>query len=301
MLTVASLFKSATGSSQSKTDSKKPLQQLVITHDNDFLLGTDTYYSAGLLLTYHKQLQKGIFSKENEQLFLQLAQQVFTPSDIDALRVEDLDRPYAGYLSIKSGWSLVKNETLYATNLEVGLTGPYSGAGTLQMWFHDMLNYRSPNWFSEIGTKIHANIEASTLKEFIVSNTGLDVFLALQPVLLLGTKDRYLQQNFIAHFGKRSFTNKSSAYNQLSTENEFFFTVNTGVRYVAYNDLLVGVLTENSPALDRTIENWVTHLNLTVNLRRNKNSFLISYVSNSPENLKSKSHSYISLSYGRNF
>lgn len=296
------LFQTAKVFAQSNNTSKNELQQIVIQHDNDFLLGTDRYYSAGLFFTYHKQLKEGIFLKGNEQFFLQIAQQAYTPTDIESTIIENLDRPYASYLSARGGWSLVKQKTVYATNLEVGFTGPLSGAGQLQRWFHrTLVKYTIPNWFSEIGTKVHANLEASVVQEVVVSKQNFGIILAVQPIVVLGTKDRFLQQNFIAYFGKRGATNETSAHNRLSLKNELYFTLNAGFRYVAHNDLLTGVLTENSPALERTIKNWVAHFNFALNYRSNKNLFLIGYKSNTPENLRSSSHRYLTVAYGRSF
>lgn len=296
------LFQTAKVFAQSNKPANSHLQQVMIRHDNDFLLGTDRYYSAGLFFTYHKQLKKGIFFEDHEQFFVEVAQQAFTPTDIESIIVEDLDRAYASFLSVRGGWSLVNRKTVYATNLEVGFTGPLSGAGQLQRWFHrTLVNYTIPNWFSEIGTKVHANLEASVVQEVVVSKQNFGIVLAVQPIIVLGTKDRFLQQNFIAYFGKRGATNETSAHNQLSLKNELYFTLNVGFRYVAHNDLLTGVLTENSPALERTIENWVAHFNFALNYRSNKNLFLIGYKSNTPENLRSSSHRYLTVSYGRSF
>jgi hypothetical protein len=276
---------------------------LEIRHDNDFVLSTDRYYSAGLYFTFHRTIEEGLFNDGDEQWSLLLSQLTFTPSDIETFTVENLDRPYAGFLGLKTGWSLAKQDIFYNTFLEIGLTGPNSGAGKFQQWYHDnIVRYKTPTWFSEIGTKLHFNLEGTLVKEWQVNPNPFSITFALQPTIALGTKDRYLQQEAIVYFGRKNETSKSIAYNQLnSLEREIYFSLSTGYRYVGYNDLLQGVLTQNSPALNRDIERWVLRLNFDFHHRSGKNNYKFGYRYNSNETRLSNNHKYLILSYGRSF
>ena len=52
--------------------------QIELSHDNDFILLSDRYYSSGLFISYRKKVEKGLFGNDNGQFDFKLGQEVYT-------------------------------------------------------------------------------------------------------------------------------------------------------------------------------------------------------------------------------
>ncbi len=86
------------------------------------------------------------------QVTATLAQQMFTPLDIDRANPDPADRPYAGWLYGSIGYigeaerpaspgSPVTVRLLSVTRLDLGIVGPASGAGALQRFYHRVMEF----------------------------------------------------------------------------------------------------------------------------------------------------------------
>ncbi|MGY8914753.1 MAG: lipid A-modifier LpxR family protein, partial [Flavobacteriales bacterium] len=183
---------------------KEIKHQFELRHDNDFLTFTDRYYSSGLFLTYRMLLQKGIISYGKEQLKFSLRQEIFTPSNIKSRNFEDLDRPYAGFLGVESGWSHSRNSSLLEANLLFGVAGPASGTSGFQKWYHHTFVVSDPPvWGNQMENSVHVNIYGSYLKEWRFAPNPFSVHMAVKPQIAFGTRDIYAHPEFIASFGRR--------------------------------------------------------------------------------------------------
>jgi len=286
-------------------DSKNeaPKNQIEIRHDNDFLLFTDRYYSSGLLLTYRRRLSQGIFSKENEQLTFQLKQQAYTPENIKALTIEELNHPFAEFLGLEAGWSMSKNNTLLESKLLIGITGASAGAGGFQRWYHATIMHTIiPTWFAEIESSFHVNFEASYVKEWQLNPNPFSVHFALKSTLALGTKDIYAHPEFIAYFGRRNVLNSSIAYHQInSTQREVYIALRAGYRFVAHNALLEGNLLGDNSVYTIEPKTAVLHLGFDLCQRFKKNDYKISFYLLSKESKAIDHHQYLTVSYARSF
>ncbi|RLD28434.1 MAG: hypothetical protein DRI70_03555 [Bacteroidetes bacterium] len=280
-----------------------PKNQIEFQHDNDIIGLTDRYYTSGLFLTYRRRLIKGIFPSLTEQLSFQFQVMAYTPDDLDAVDVNKIDRPYAGFSGLKMGWSFAKKDWLIESKFLIGLTGPSSGAGQFHRWFHsEVINFSIAPWIAEIEDSFHTNLELILVKEWQLSPNPFSVYLALTPALAYGTKDVYIEPKIIFYFGRRNPLNSSIAYDQIgSVENETFFTMRLAYRYVSHNALLQGNRSgDNSPFTIEPNEKLVD-FGFDLRHRSKKNYYKFGYHSLSSEAAELHKHKYLSISYGRSF
>lgn len=285
-------------------DSKSYGQQIEFRHDNDFFLFTDRYYSSGLFLTYRRKLKTDSTNTNGHQLDFTIGQEVYTPLQTQSTNSEIFDRTYAGFLGLRTGWSVssAKNE-LFRTKVLLGITGLNSGAGGLQRWFHRAIGILdSPLWVDELSNSFHFNGYFTYVKEWKIASVPFDINLAFIPNLALGTRDVYLEPETILYFGKRNKPGESIAYSRLGRAlNEVYFSLKGSYRNVVHNGLIEGNLFgDNSPVLLRSTDSvWRFGADFNYRFKRSDYKFGVRY--NTRETRRSQDHKYIALSYGYKF
>ncbi len=277
--------------------------QLGIRHDNDFFVLTDRYYSFGLFLTYKHRLSNGIFTREYEQLNFRLGVEAFTPDDTSTEIIEEMDRPYAGYLGLNGGWSLASPENFLNVQMEVGLAGRSSGAGAFQRWYHNAVVVSDPqSWVAELSDTFHLNLYTQYAREWQVAPNPFGVRFAIHPEVAYGSRDQYLQPEVVAYFGRRAEMNSSIAYGQIgSTEREIFFAFRFAYRWVGHNGLLEGnAFGDDSLYLVEPFESFY-RVGFDFKHRFDRNDYQVSYRFHSDETSMMQTHHYLILSYARSF
>ena len=277
--------------------------QIGLQHDNDFFLLTDRYYSFGLFLNYKHRFDKGIFGGTDEQLSITLGEEAYTPDDTETTSINEMDRPYVGYLGLNSSWTKSKKRSLFEIQLELGIAGKASGAGAIQRWYHNAIVVSDPqSWVGEISDSFHVNLYLEYTIEWQLVANPFSVHIAFQPQAAYGTKDQYIQPDLVAFFGRRNSLHSSIGYGQIgSTVRELFFSLIAGYRFVNYNGLL-----EGNPWADNSVflvdsNDTVLHLGFDFHHRYNRNDYRVGYRFNSEESELSQTHQYIILSYARSF
>ncbi len=240
---------SVTISAQYRGGSRYVSEQVELMHDNDFLHFTDRWYTTGSFIAYRKLLNETDKENNNKRQFtLQLEQSFFTPSNILSSRIEDYDRPYAGFLGFNTGISLINENRILAFTLTIGVTGEISGSEGLQSWFHSTNESQTATWTGQIENSTHANLYGSYLKEWLLWDSNFNVFVATKPKVALGTKDYYLENDVKLYIGKRNELEYTMAHRQLGdTENELFFALTGAYRFVIHDAMLQGsIIADNS-------------------------------------------------------
>lgn len=275
--------------------------QLEIRHDNDFFVLTDRYYSFGLFLTYRHALAKGIFGSENEQLQFMLGEEAFTPDDTKTTDISQMDRPYAGFLGLKSGWSVTLSNNLIELDLLLGIAGKASGAGALQRWYHNAVVISNPqSWIGELENSVHLNIYATYTYEWRIAPLPFGVHIAAKPQIAFGSRDTFIFPEFAAYFGRRAaLKNSVSNYRIGSIEREIFFALRAGYRYTLHDGLLEGNAFGDDSLFLTTSEATQFHLGFDFQHRSGQNDFRFGYRRNTKSSTATKSHQYIILSYAR--
>jgi len=284
-------------------NSKDYREQFEFLHDNDFFLFTDRYYSSGLFLTYRKQLTKGLFKENSEQLDFTISQEVYTPSQTQSTNSALFDRPYVGFSGLRTSWSTAKKNELFRADILVGIAGLNSGAGGLQRAFHDAIGILdSPLWIDELADSFHVNLYFSYVKEWVISPNPFGVRFALIPNLALGSRDIYIAPETVFYFGKRNEVANSIAHTRIGTETkELYFALRSGFRGVFYNGLIEGNLFGDNSPLTKNPRNGVWFFGIDVNHRIKKGDYKFGIRFNTSETAEAEAHKYVTLAYGLRF
>lgn len=281
-----------------------PLEhQISFRHDNDLLMGTDRYYTAGLFITYKKRLHEGFFKSGSEQLSFALGQEMITPFEIETNDFEEMDRPYAGFLGINTGWSHAEKANWVKVSALFGVTGKISGAGSLQKWYHrTIISSDEPTWTGQIANSFHANLYFEYTYEWQVAPNPFSVYFGVHPQLAFGTRDVFVHPELVVHFGKRNPIGTSMAYKRIGGNGgELFFTIKAGYRFVGYNALLEGNALGDGSVFLVEPRNNIFHGGFDVQFRKGRNEYFAGYRIIAAETDKTRRHQYMVFSYARNF
>lgn len=273
--------------------------QFELRHDNDFIVLTDRYYSFGLFLSYKYQLENGIFHSGNELLEFIAGVEAFTPDNTKTTKISEMDRPYAGFLGLRSNWSITKGHNFLKFGLLLGVAGKASGAGALQRWYHNAIVVSDPQtWVGEISNSFHTNLYTTYAYEWNLAPNPFSVHLAVQSEMGLGSRDTYVQPQLIAYFGRRDSLEQSIAYDRFaSNSREIFFSFSMGYRFVAHEGLLEGNSFGDNSIFVTTAETTQLRIGFDFQHRKEQNQYRVGYRYNSSAALNMKSHQYIILAY----
>lgn len=277
-------------------------RQVELLHDNDFLLFTDWYYTTGSYINYRVLLNEQDENRDRRQLKFAISQEYYTPSNVLASDIEDLDRPYAGYAAITSAITFSDSFRLLEFSMQLGVSGAISGAQGFQSWFHSTNESNNPTWVGQIDDAVHANLYANYTREWQFLNGPFKVFAAWEPGIAMGTKDIYIQNGATFYFGNRNALQNTMAYHQLgSVAREFFFALNFNYRYVMFDGLLEGNLVgDNSVFVLNPVDHLFTY-GFEVFYRKKRMEYNVGYNYSSPKAPTTKLHTWISISIARNF
>ncbi len=282
---------------------KKYNHQIQLMHDNDFLFGEDRAYTTGNFITYRVLLDREKDSLVKRQHHFTLLQEIFTPTDLLETVYKKYDRPYAGFLGFQYTHSIASKNRVYDVAFSAGVTGEISGADWLQNAFHSSVSgSRASQWIAQIAEGLTLNSYASFTQEWLMSSQPMGIYIALNPKLALGTKDMYVQQDFVMYFGNKQPAYNSIAYDQIgSTQKEFFVAVRVGYRYVFHDTMLEGNLLGDSSLLTMNpvqnifiynIENYFRYKQYDVKL-------FLNFISKRTQ--RAQEHLYFSFSLGKQF
>ncbi len=277
--------------------------QLELSHDNDYALFTDRYYSSGLFFTYRTLLKNTSPSSKTHQLDFKLGQEVYTPSQTQSVNTDSFDRPYAGFLGLTTKWSVGSENSLINTSLLVGLAGLNSGAGGFQRWFHRVVSIvDSPLWIGELNDSFHVNVNFSYIREWELSANPFGIRLAIDPEVALGSRDIFFEPGASLYLGRRNQASQSIAYSRLgSNTREIYFSLDFGYRFVLHNGLIEGNLFGDDSPLLKNPENSIARFGLNFNHRFNRNDFKIGLQFNTKETPEAVPHQFLTLGYGLSF
>lgn len=293
---------SAQESSEAESELPYYKRQIELLHDNDFLLFTDWYYTTGSFINYRILLNEASEDIEKRQLRFGISQLYYTPSNVLTTRIEDLDRPYAGYASINSSLSFISDKRILDFSMQLGVSGAISGAEGFQSWFHSTNDSNNPTWVGQIDDAVHANFYASYTRDWQLLPKPFGVFASWRPSLAMGTRDIYLQNEALFFFGKRQDMTQTMAFHQLGEiRPEFFFVIKFAYRYVMFDGLLEGNLIGDSSVY---VINPIDHLftyGIDGMYRNKRMEYKVGYNYSSPRAPLTSLHTWISISIARNF
>ena len=130
--------------------------------------GTDRYYTQGLRISF----------QNDSNFYWALTQEINTPLNTDMPVPPDDDQPYSGLLYLTYGYGKVlerggRNDCLFTVEGQVGVTGPASGAETIQSKFHTLIGSAVPSgWGTQIPNEPAFNLNAEFKRKIIWDDTG---------------------------------------------------------------------------------------------------------------------------------
>ncbi len=154
--------------------------RMVLEIENDLLFNTDSYYTAGIALSYtnrklHKtptQLILNLITKKDIDITgFGIQQRIYTPYSIEQPNIIANDRPYSAYV-LFSNYSVFINSskrTVISTELGIGAMGPIAGGEEVQSAVHELLGNTKPiGWENQLNNAFlidyHMRIEKSFFK-----------------------------------------------------------------------------------------------------------------------------------------
>ena len=242
--------------------------------------------------------------KHKRQNSFFLGQEIYTPTDLEETDISKLDRPYASYLGFNFQHTVTGDDWIFDFVYAFGVTGEISGGEWLQNLFHSTAatDSRIASWVGQINNNFTNNCYFNYIKEWKLNADPFSVYFAISPSAAIGIKDVYLQNDFVFYFGKRNPITQTVAYSQLGVlNNELFFGIRTGYRYVAHNTMLQGNLIGDSSIFLVEPNHHLLLINTELYFRRGRTDIKIFYNFKSSETKTTEYHLNMTLSLARNF
>jgi len=137
--------------------------------ENDIFLKTDTQYTAGwkfsnvyFVPSLHLDILKIPFLfdiKKTHFISVALAQQIYTPADLNISEVILHDRPYAGWFYIELGLHQSSKDELDSLSVQFGVVGKLSGGEAVQKGIHHILGNEAPKgWSNQLSNEVGVNL-----------------------------------------------------------------------------------------------------------------------------------------------
>jgi len=273
--------------------------------ENDKMVLLDRYYTSGLFLGYKRSLESNfLFKKDSSntlQLNIKLGNETYTPKNLHDFDTRLFDRPFAGWLFLKTELVRVNNTSLLSLGIETGITGEESLAGKLQTWFHEFLNINdNPTWYQEIEFKFLLNLKAKYILNTLINNKQNLQYIG---DISLGTKDIYVEYGldyFIGKFNPLQKTSRIGAIDE-TVGNEFYGYIGLGYRYVVHNTLIQGSLDYSDTFFTSEIERHLFKFKAGTVLKIKNSAFKLGYNFNTRETPRSTTHAYGTLSFSQSF
>jgi lipid A 3-O-deacylase len=150
------------------TEGGHPIVSLCEENDKFGTKGTDRYYTQGL--RFHFQ--------NDSNFYWALTQEINTPADTQTPVPDDKDQPYSGVLYLTYGYGKVlerggRRDCLFTVEGQVGITGPASGAETIQSKFHQLIGQETPaGWGTQIPNEPVFNLNAEFKRKISWDDSG---------------------------------------------------------------------------------------------------------------------------------
>ena len=168
-----------------------PLSAFTLRVENDAIQSTDANYSAGLSLGYTRNdsgMWGGIWRAiglDRGRLYssYELAQLIFTPTDMNRTSPDPHDRPYAGILYFGMTTGLQTDTSLQALKLLVGVIGPSSLGEAGQRETHHLLGNTLPKgWDHQLKDEPILNLLYEYRHKYLLAGNGSGFGADLIPI-----------------------------------------------------------------------------------------------------------------------
>ncbi|MBR10193.1 MAG: hypothetical protein CMP48_21190 [Rickettsiales bacterium] len=278
--------------------------------DNDVFtldLSRDHYYSSGIYPEVRYLLDSGKNSKRIRSF--RFNHRMYTAYNIVWSRLEQMDRPYAGIMSVSMAneYYFLKNNYL-KTELEVGWLGPGSKIGEQQETWHDWFGMPHPNgWQYQINDAPLINLYTRYIHPFYSSYR---FEISTETNLSLGTVYNNVRQEIIFRTGElrpihqSSFVASSLGNKRKDKQNkteEFYFFYSPGLEYVMHNGTLEGGLIGKESVFTVEAKPWVIQHRFGVMFSWPRYDLSIIRYWRTKENKEAINHTYVGIRMNQRF
>lgn len=295
---------------QEKTPKKYLSYDFQLVVDNDVFtmdITKDQYYSSGI----YPEVRMLIDSGENVKKIrsFRFNHRMYTPFWVGWRRVEELDRPYAGIMSLTAAQEYYFESNKYLkVGLELGWLGPGALIGEQQTTWHKWFGMPAPQgWKYQIANTPVINLSLNYLQP-IYSSYRFEI--SSESDLSLGTVYNNARQSLLIRTGELKPLNKSAytaSYlgkkrgNRTPKTDEFYFFYSPGIEYVFHNATLEGGFI--GPESPHTVEaiSWVIQHRAGIMFSWPR--FDLSFVKywRSKENEEAMKHQYVAIRMNQRF
>jgi lipid A 3-O-deacylase len=264
----------------------------------------DRYYTNGLTLQYDFLSKKASKKAVKTIWSFAVGQYIYTPYRAYVPRLEDQDRPFAGYLFFNFAFArFYKNNGFYRLTFQAGVLGPASQAETIQRWLHKTFHLsKVAGWEYQIHNQPGINFYFFYLKNLAVSKSRIIDF-NLCTNLSVGTIFDDAAAGFITRIGIKplhAVSNTFLFHSNLSndargtSEKELYFFVKFQAEYVAYNATLQGSMFHSESPLTFPPERFKAGIQagLVWSIHHFNLIYAVSWFTKAVDNNRVKPHNY---------
>lgn len=287
-------------------------QELQVENENDAYtlnLERDQYYSNGVAIRY-RRLSDSVKWKSNQEKVIRsydLNHRIYSPRHLFWEDSEEMDRPYAGQLSLAaSNEYYFKTQAYLQLKLELGWMGPSLRTGDLQYNWHKAFGMQLPfGWQYEINDAPIINMYG-TFAKTLVGSQYLDVIS--ESNVALGTTFSHFRQEVLIRIGDLKTILNSTQYNGLlGIENkgpnthECYFFLSPGIEYVAHNATIEGSWLGKQSIYTETREPLVFQMRGGVMMSWTKFDLAFIYYRRTKETTEATYHKYVGIRINQRF
>jgi len=297
---------------QAEGQKKVLTRSLQVENDNDAYtlnFSRDQYYSNGVSIRY-RILKNSVASNPGFFKMIrsyEINHRIFSPKHLWWTEREELDRPYAGQISLAaSNQYYYKKGAYLKVSTELGWMGPALRTADLQYHWHKTFGMQLPlAWQYEINNGPVINTYCTYAANLSI---GRDFDLVAESNFALGTTFTHLRQELIVRVGKFKPIHKSTQYSGvLGIENkgpgnrEFYLFISPGVEYVGYNATIEGQLIGASSRYTEERVSWVYQTRAGVMASWTKFDFALFYYRRTKETTEATFHKYVGIQMSQRF
>ncbi len=283
-------------------------RELMVEADNDAYtlnLTRDQYYSNGVFLKYRHLTDSSKWKSGIDKVVrtYQLNHRIFSPRHLWWTDSTDLDRPYAGQISVSfSNEYYLKNESYFKAQLELGWMGPAVGADRLQYQWHKTFGMQLPQaWQYQINNAPIINLYGTYVRTLATSRAK-DAEIITESNIALGTTFVHARQELMFRVGNFNPLHSSTQLNGVIGRKddqrglqEFYFFISPGIEYIAHNSTIEGNFIGKESIFTEIREPWVYQTRAGLLWSWTKYDLAFIYYRRTKETTESTYHKYIGI------
>ncbi len=286
-------------------------RELQVESENDSYtsLTRDRYYSNGIYIRYRVLANFAKWSPNVSKVIrsYHLNHRVFSPKHLFWHDVNDMDRPYAGQISLSVSNEYYLNDQSYINaKLEAGWMGPFLRTGQLQYDWHKAFGFSLPQgWRYQINDGPVVNLWGTYAKK-LCGNQELD--LTTESNVAIGTVFIHARQEFMLRMGNFKEIHQSAQYNGLvgnrkngSGNQEIYFFLSPGLEYVPYNGTIEGNFAGKKSIYTEETVPWVFQIRTGIVASWTKFNVALLYYRRTRETTESTFHKFLGIRLNQRF